>query len=267
MANRRGWNLVPVEPDIPAAGAFGGVQAAARMVHLPVFQPYPAPQACISATLTVSRDLSMEPNPYQSPANGDEIPSSFPAVPAELSAMKADFELTPDDLIAFITYHNMQSPTVRRQRIGCGVVFFLAMSILPLFVLVNTNEPLLETAIAIWPLLLGPLLLPFIFIPLYKWSLRRAAARMVNERGIAGYFGPCCLSIGPEGIVETKATGQTIRKWEYVNRLRLTPKYIFVYTSWIEAFILPKRAFEDDRHNRGFVDQIAIYAGVTPDSG
>ncbi|MBL7042706.1 MAG: YcxB family protein [Pirellulaceae bacterium] len=165
-----------------------------------------------------------------------------------------------------MTYHNMRSPTVRRFRIGCGVFGFLVLSILPLLVLVTTDGPLLETATAIWPLLLGPLLFPFILIPLYKSSVRRTAARMVTERESAGAFGSCSLSIGPDGIVETKANGQSIRKWDYVNRLCLTPHHIFVYTSSIEAFILPKRAFEDDRHSREFVDQIAKYAGVTPES-
>ena len=44
--------------------------------------------------------------------------------------MKATYDLTRDDLAAFIEFHQRTSPAAKQQRVGCLAVAFCAMMIL-----------------------------------------------------------------------------------------------------------------------------------------
>ncbi len=83
--------------------------------------------------------------------------------------MKATYELTRDDLAAFIEYHQRSSPAARRQKSGCIVTAFCALMILPVGILLTTDKPVLETAASIWPLLLGPILFAVLGPPYIRW--------------------------------------------------------------------------------------------------
>ena len=181
--------------------------------------------------------------------------------------MKADFELTSDDLVAFVTFYNVRSPIVRRQRIVCGTVGFLCLSALPALILLTTDKPRLETARAIWPLLLGPVLFAPLVILFFRRSLTRTARRLIAEGESGGYFGPCSLSIAPDGMVETKPNGESRRKWAAIMKIVVTGHHVFIYTSAVEAFILPRRAFDGDDQCQEFIRQVAERASVVPEVG
>jgi hypothetical protein len=72
--------------------------------------------------------------------------------------MKASYELTADDLVAFTLFHNSTSPVVRRQRTGCLIGAVLLLLALPTLILTTSDKPIAETAKDIWPLLAGPVL-------------------------------------------------------------------------------------------------------------
>jgi hypothetical protein len=180
--------------------------------------------------------------------------------------MTADFELTSDDLVAFVTFCNNRSPTAQRQRIGCAILGFLAVSALPALILLTTARPRLETAFDIWPLLLGPVLFVLFLRPFFRWSFRRNLRRMFAEGESKGYFGPCSLSIAAEGVVETKSSGESIRKWAAISRIVVTSQHVFIYSSALEAFILPKRAFDDDGDCQEFVRHVTEHASVVPET-
>ena len=95
--------------------------------------------------------------------------------------MKADFELTPDDLVAFTRNHNLRSPTIQKQRYGCLIGALALLLALPGLILLTTDDPVLETAKAIWPLLLGPVLFVLFIIPYSRWSLAAITKRMLAE--------------------------------------------------------------------------------------
>jgi hypothetical protein len=179
--------------------------------------------------------------------------------------MKADFEFTADDLVAFVTFHSTRSPTVRRQRLICATLGFLFLSAIPALILITTDKPRVETAHAIWPLLLGPVLFTAFLTRFWKRSLGQTSRRMIAEGESTGYFGPCSLSIVPDGILETKPSGQTHRRWAVIKRIIVADHHVFVYTSAVEAFILPKRAFDGDHQCQEFVDQLAQLASVVPE--
>lgn len=176
--------------------------------------------------------------------------------------MKAAYELTRDDLAAFIEYHQRSSPAVRRQRTGCLAIAFCALMILPAGILLTTDKPLLETAVDIWPLLLGPTLFAIFAIPYIRWRTRQMSNRLLSEGQNKEFYGECELEAGQEALTETRPSGSTIRNWTSVERVVTTPSHLFVYTSGIEAYVVPRRAFQHETEFRAFVDVICERSGV-----
>ena len=176
--------------------------------------------------------------------------------------MKASYELTADDLMAFVQFHLAQSPNARRQRIGCSLIAFVVMLLLPGLILLTSEKPFLQTARDIWPLLLGPLLfLTFVF-PYIKWRTGNLSKRMLSEGSNAGFYGECSLSLDADGIRESKTSGDTVRKWSAVEKIIVTQEYIFIYTSGIEAFVVPRRAFSSSTDFNAFVQHVADQSSV-----
>ncbi len=185
-------------------------------------------------------------------------------MPSEI--MKADFELSPNDLIAFTTVHNLRSPTIRRQRYGCLIGALLLLSALPGLILLTTDKPVLETVKNIWPLLLGPVLFVLTVIPYTRWRLASITRRMLAEGQNSGCYGPCSLSIDPDGLRETKSTVESIRCWSAVEKVLVTDTHAFVYTSAIEAFLLPGRAFQAPGAFQQFIDELLERSGVAQET-
>ena len=176
--------------------------------------------------------------------------------------MKASYNLSSNDLVAFVQFHSAQSPTVRRQRYGCLVIAFLVMLLFPTFILLTNDMPLLETAQNIWPLLLSPPLFLLVVIPYIKWRSRNLSKRMLEEGRNLGFYGDCTLSLETDGIHESKSSGETVRNWSSVEKIVVAPKHLFIYTSGIEAFVVPRRAFTSDVDFNSYIQQIADQSNV-----
>ena len=176
--------------------------------------------------------------------------------------MKATYELTRDDLAAFIEYHRRSSPAARRQAIGCLAAAFCALMILPAGILLTRDKPVLETAMDIWPLLLGPILFAIFAAPYMRWQTLQMSHRLLSEGQNRDFYGACELEAGADALTETRPSGSTIRNWTSVERVVTTPFHLFVYTSGIEAYVVPRRAFSAESEFKAFVDTIAERSGV-----
>ncbi|QDT06543.1 hypothetical protein K227x_49530 [Rubripirellula lacrimiformis] len=176
--------------------------------------------------------------------------------------MKTTYELTRDDLAAFIEFHQRTSPALRRQKIGCLVVAFFALMILPAGILLTTDKPVLETAIDIWPLLLGPILFGIFATPYIRWRTRQMSNRLLSEGQNKEFYGKCELEAGDEALTETRPSGSTIRNWTSVERIVTTPSHLFVYTSGIEAYVVPRRAFSTESEFDAFLGVITERSGM-----
>ena len=176
--------------------------------------------------------------------------------------MKAAYELTRDDLAALIEFHQRTSPAARRQKVGCLVVAFCALMILPVGILLTTDEPVLETAMDIWPLLAGPILSAVFAIPYIRWRTRQMSNRLLSEGRNKEFYGECELEAGDDALTETRPSGSTIRNWTSVERVVTTPSHLFVYTSGIEAYVVPRHAFQAESQFKVFVDRISERSGV-----
>ena len=176
--------------------------------------------------------------------------------------MKASYKLTRDDLAAFIEYHERSSPATRRQKIGCLAVAFCALMVLPCGILLTTDKPALETAMDIWPLLVDPILFPILAIPYIRWRTRQMTNRLLSEGQNKEFYGECALEADDDALTETRPSGSTIRNWTSVERVVTTASHLFVYTSGIEAYVVPRRAFSTESEFNEFIDAIAKRSGV-----
>ncbi|TVP96262.1 MAG: YcxB family protein [Planctomycetaceae bacterium] len=180
--------------------------------------------------------------------------------------MKVNYELTREDLAAFVAHHQEASPAVRRQRFGALLIAFGALMILPVAILITRDGPLLETARAIWPLLLGPTLFA-IFAPAYvRWRTRKITDRMLSEGQNKDFYGECELAADDLGLTETRPSGSTTRNWGSVERVVTTASHLFLYTSGIEAFVVPRRAFSTESQFQEFRDRIEELSGLASGS-
>lgn len=179
--------------------------------------------------------------------------------------MHVSYELTFEDLAAFARMHQARSPAVRRQRFGCVTVAFVAMLGLPLLILLTSDEPLLVTARNIWPLLLGPVLLAIFGIPYIKWRTGQMTRTLLAEGDNTGFYGPCTLFVEEHGLRESKASGESARNWSAVKKIIATATHLFVFTSAVDVFIVPRRAFGSDAEFDQFVGRIASHSQVVPE--
>lgn len=179
--------------------------------------------------------------------------------------MKASYELTADDLAAFVEFHQQASPAARNQRLGCFIVALIALLVLPVGIVLTTDEPRLQTAIDIWPLLLGPIFFALFAFPYIRWRTRQLSRRLLREGQNSGFYGKCELIVADDGLTELRPAGSTMRKWSSVERVVTTARHLFVYTSGIEAFVVPRHAFDTQDDFDAFVHAIAERSGVTVD--
>jgi hypothetical protein len=86
--------------------------------------------------------------------------------------------------------------------------------------------------------------------------------RLLSEGQNNGFYGECELEAGDQALTETRPSGSTIRNWTSVERVVTTPAHLFVYTSGIEAYVVPRRAFPTESQFKAFVDLISKHSGV-----
>jgi hypothetical protein len=176
--------------------------------------------------------------------------------------MNVEYQLGTDDLIAYHVYHHFRSRTVRRlyfrswftpPLIGlilCTGLWYLAQK--------ESHTPL-RTFVALLPL--------FAFAPLYliyfPWAYRRRFRKIVGGMVAEGknreLFSPRRVTTSPEGISEISDLAQRSFSWPAVDRVVCNDDYVFVYTSALNAIIVPGRAFSTQSDFERFVAAFSTY--------
>lgn len=170
--------------------------------------------------------------------------------------MTVEFELTPDDWVAFNLYHHRRSPTARRRYLrswlfpaavwllGCMVLWYLADR--------GRGTPL-QTFLALLPLFVAA---P-IYLLWYPWAYRRnlekIVAGMVSEGTNRQLFCRHRVTISPDGIAESGEFGRSTTTWQAVERVVADGEYAYVYLNALAAIIVPRRAFANPAQFDEFV--------------
>jgi hypothetical protein len=174
-----------------------------------------------------------------------------------------NFDLDPRDLLAFIEYHYVTSPDVRRQRIVLAMLGFGILAALPIIAALGSGKPAGEVLRNVWPMFLAPLGYLVCFPLSYRWGLKRTCRRLLDEGDKRGFYGPRTMVLEDYGIRETTVSGETVRAWPTVRKVIVSKQHALVYTSATEAFVVPKRAFNESQAFDAFIDFLANRARVS----
>lgn len=178
--------------------------------------------------------------------------------------MRASYELTIDDLAAFVIFHHGKSPAAHRQTTGCLTAVALIMFATPTLLAVLHEKPFEQAIAGLWPLFLIPFLFLAFTIPFIKWQTAKMSHHLLREGRNIGFYGHHSLLLDDDGLHESKEAGETFRKWAVVERFIITPTHLFIYTSGVEAFVVPRHAFSADEEAKTFCQFISMRSGVAP---
>jgi hypothetical protein len=165
----------------------------------------------------------------------------------EIAQKQVDYEVTPEDVVAFQRHFLRTSPLARRNRrraFTSGVVF-ASIPALMIAALGNWKVALGAEAIA------GAVYLAAYFV--VNWFNRRFGFR--KQRNLAG-IGKQTLIISSEGLVERSATVEIRRNWGRVERTEMTSGYLLIWLNAQSAHVVPLKAFPSLEEARLFEGQI-----------
>lgn len=168
------------------------------------------------------------------------------------TSMQIDYELTVEDAAAFSVYNFRTSPgTKRRLRFsqGLGVLATLVLTIVwPDVRPESTNvERLMFTILLL-------LLFVFGYPQYYRWAIRRNASKTYSASKSKGVLGKHTLVIEASGVMEKGSVSESKSTWSGVEKIEDNSDYIYIFTSPLQAHVIPKRAFRTSEESQTFLE-------------
>ena len=155
--------------------------------------------------------------------------------------MTLDFELNSKDYIDFNVYNLDNSATVKKSLLAARVLLSVIILIVGLSVVKRGNVIGYIYFAVIW-------LLIMVFFPNgFRLRVKRRLEKILNEGNNAYFLGPWSIKLLEDGIVTINTFSESKTKWEGVEKIIEAEEHIFIYVGIASAFIIPKRAFLDNK--------------------
>lgn len=164
--------------------------------------------------------------------------------------MKINYDLIQEDYLNFNVFHAKNSEAVQGnlkiQRYITPVIFL----IIPFFLKNRVDPPFWYWMI--WFSI--TYILWVIFYPRhYYWIIKRSVKKMLKEGKNKGMLGSKTIELNEDNIISAGENSESNVKWSTVERYKETKDYIYIYISAVEAYIVPKRAFKDEKEKEEFI--------------
>jgi hypothetical protein len=175
--------------------------------------------------------------------------------------MEIEYNLTPEDVIAFQQYTAEHRPG--RQRPSMGSLWLL-LALLALFTVLAVTPGGLQGAQLIYFFTdLAILLLTLAFIMLQpritKMVIARSVRQVLRHGNNARVLESQRVAISPEGLTSTSSLSSGLVNWAALEKIVVTDDHAFFFTTTHSAQIVPKRAFPDGRTFHEFVETARSY--------
>jgi len=163
--------------------------------------------------------------------------------------MTITFTLEAHDVKAFHSYYIKHDAGVKRAR-----YFQLLLSlILSVYLLRHViNE------VPFYILLFGIIeyfILFAIFFLLLTFVVRKYFLwRSLTKDKLAGVLGEHTITLTNEAIIEISKTSESKKLWSGIYKVIYTKNYIYVFTTYAAAYIIPRRAFSDEASMLAFYE-------------
>jgi len=165
------------------------------------------------------------------------------------------FSLAKDDVLALACHYYSTSATLRRSRLSSQVAVPLLLALIGLLMVVKGDQ--------LRPSGVGLLICAgaaVAGIPIWhRWTLRKTAERMISEPSYQKVFGSYTLVLNEDGIASISPTGEAKYAWEAVDRVFLTPDYLFIMLAGAQGFSIPRSQIPDStiQEMKSFVESHA----------
>ena len=165
--------------------------------------------------------------------------------------MKINYELTKNDLILFNMYHfeNSKAKSLIFMR------FFLpAVLIIYVFIMqtINLNNIIFFVIACLW-LALYPIVMK-------KYFLNNINQFFSKENNI-GMICKHSIEINDESIIETSENSEVKHICTTVEKIIESKSLIFIYVNTDSAYIVPIKAFKNDKEKEYFIDLLKYFKG------
>lgn len=170
--------------------------------------------------------------------------------------MKVSFELTRQDYIEYNLFYHLNSKESRKAmqktRYLVPIVFLLlAYPITRLSALPFWWWATVLTIISVVMIIKYP--------KRFNKIIAKKAEQMLEERNSRGVLGSRTIEITETAIISAGQASETKIKWEAVERICETEYYLYLYTTFIQVCIIPKRAFESNAKMDEFIQTVKKY--------
>jgi hypothetical protein len=195
----------------------------------------------------------------------DKITGSIPAQRQDLTfdsprhdpVLKVEYTLTLEDAIAFLQYHSRHARQGKGQPRHLGWLWLVLLGLVSFLIVTVT---LAGEAPALTLRAWGPVLLFVVYAFFYRFGNKLLERQRVRGlRRNPRFFDKRTLALSPEALTASDQSAANTVRWHAVERIIEQPDHAFFYISQVEAFILPKRAFADERQFEEFVDTARRY--------
>ncbi len=172
--------------------------------------------------------------------------------------MEIRYDVSLGDIIEFNLFHVEHSKTVKKQvmliRILVPVVYILlgvAFSLIWDNIFYAITFAVLSV---VWFL---------IYKSIYRARVKKSVVKMLGEDKNRGMIGPKVLRLEGGKLSYESETSATEFKGKFVNRVLESETCYYLYTTSINAVVVPKSAFESKAQESEFVEKIEAFVDHT----
>lgn len=178
-----------------------------------------------------------------------------------------EHERTVEDLIEFSLFHVAHSPSFQRQILSWQIAMALLTTILSLSVNYLLYRQFAFTPIPFIVSILAGALVFFIYPYLNRKSMIGRLKQMLSEGNNKTMLGNQVITTSPEGIFCKSQAGESKLNWSSIDKVMQNEKYIFLYISSTNAFVIPTNAFATENQRQEFLSYIKAHMEHKIESG
>jgi hypothetical protein len=172
--------------------------------------------------------------------------------------MTVEFNIDAADFEDWNFYHNLHSPTARRNYLW-GWFLPPAMWLIVFGLIWQLADQKRGTPLRTFLDLL-PLFFPVPFLLIYypfayRRKLKKIIKGMVNEGKNRSLFGKHQVILSADGIQDLRELQRTWTSWKAVERIVKMNSCAYIYVSGLSAIIIPVRAFASESEFESFVQE------------
>lgn len=170
------------------------------------------------------------------------------------------YKLTEDDYAEFNAFALWHAPWLKKERIKYlfRTALYSGVSMAAVRIILQKINPPKKSHPELLIILGAIILLIIVLLSNYQapFGIKAKARKLISKEENAAFFNESEIDFGEQGITNIDKQQQTFLKWESVVKFAQTKEYFFVYTSSVQAIILPKRLLKSQKEIESFKEYL-----------